>query len=274
MVARLDARAWLPHLYTLTPSQDAKILAALRAKPGTLHYVAETDLRPALPIPNAPRLASSVTVGVAGRPGLPVMVHAYDGDSSWLGWNMITGRWYHGPHEVDASEGFLDATGQAVGNSITLTVNGKPVTVRIAGEVFIPSSMPVLFSSWQALGGGAAAGLAASHYDIALRRGASMGSYISALTRALGRGYLAYSPAGPSIAAEIDTSFFHLLALLVAALAGLGVLNSVLMATREPVHDLGVFKAVGMTPRQTLAMVICWVRAPPSPPPPSHCPPG
>jgi putative ABC transport system permease protein len=25
------------------------------------------------------------------------------------------------------------------------------------------------------------------------------------------------------------------------------------------VHDLGVFKAVGMTPRQTIAMAICWV---------------
>jgi putative ABC transport system permease protein len=34
------------------------------------------------------------------------------------------------------------------------------------------------------------------------------------------------------------------------------------MATRERVHDLGVFKAVGMTPWQTLTMVICWIAAP------------
>ena len=45
-------------------------------------------------------------------------------------------------------------------------------------------------------------------------------------------------------------------------LAGLGVLTSVLMLTRERVHDLGIFKALGMTPRQTLTMVICWVIAP------------
>jgi len=45
-------------------------------------------------------------------------------------------------------------------------------------------------------------------------------------------------------------------------LAGLGGLNAALMATRERVHDLGVFKAVGMTPRQTITMVICWVLAP------------
>lgn len=50
--------------------------------------------------------------------------------------------------------------------------------------------------------------------------------------------------------------------MLIAVLAALGVLNSVLMATRERVHDLGVYKAVGMTPGQTIAMVLCWVIAP------------
>ncbi len=55
---------------------------------------------------------------------------------------------------------------------------------------------------------------------------------------------------------------FEWLTILVAVLAGLGVLNAALMATRERVHDLGVFKAVGMTPRQTITMVICWVIAP------------
>jgi putative ABC transport system permease protein len=248
-------------LYTLTPSQNTKLLAAIRAQPGTLRYVAEADLRTAPHITNAPLLGSSVSVGVAGRPGLRVMVHAYRGGSSWLGWNMITGRWYDGPHQVDATQGFLAATGRAVGDNITLTVNGKPVTARIVGEVFTPGGGTGLFTSWQALGG-TAAGLAASHYDIALKPGTGTASYISALARALGPGYDAYPPAGPSVAGQIDTSFFHLLALLVAVLAGLGVLNSVLMATRERVHDLGVFKAVGMTPWQTLAMVIGWVAAP------------
>jgi putative ABC transport system permease protein len=34
------------------------------------------------------------------------------------------------------------------------------------------------------------------------------------------------------------------------------------MATRERLHDLGIYKALGMTPAQTLAMVICWVILP------------
>ena len=49
------------------------------------------------------------------------------------------------------------------------------------------------------------------------------------------------------------------LTLLLAIVAGLGVLNTVVLHTRERVHDLGVFKAIGMTPRQTIAMVVCWV---------------
>ena len=42
-------------------------------------------------------------------------------------------------------------------------------------------------------------------------------------------------------------------------MAGLGVLNTVVLNTRDRVHDLGVFKAIGMTPRQIIAMVVCWV---------------
>lgn len=60
----------------------------------------------------------------------------------------------------------------------------------------------------------------------------------------------------------MDTSLIRLLTVLVAVLAGLGVLNATLMLTRERVHDLGVYKAVGMTPRQVVAMVTCWAIAP------------
>jgi putative ABC transport system permease protein len=52
-----------------------------------------------------------------------------------------------------------------------------------------------------------------------------------------------------------------LLTILLVAVAGLGVLNTVVLQLRERVHDLGVFKAVGMTPRQAIAMVICSVVA-------------
>jgi len=50
-----------------------------------------------------------------------------------------------------------------------------------------------------------------------------------------------------------------LLTLLIMAVAGLGVLNTVALQIREKAHDIGIFKALVMTPRQTLTMVVCSV---------------
>jgi putative ABC transport system permease protein len=52
------------------------------------------------------------------------------------------------------------------------------------------------------------------------------------------------------------------LSLMVGVAAGLGVLNTVLMTTRDRVHDLGIFKALGMRPGQVLTMVVCWIAVP------------
>ena len=37
---------------------------------------------------------------MAGRPDVPLLTYAYDGDSSWLGWSLVSGRWYNGPGQV------------------------------------------------------------------------------------------------------------------------------------------------------------------------------
>jgi putative ABC transport system permease protein len=36
----------------------------------------------------------------------------------------------------------------------------------------------------------------------------------------------------------------------------------VLMTTRDRVHDLGIFKSLGMRPGQVLLMVVCWIVVP------------
>src|SRR6266700_1530666 len=50
-------------------------------------------------------------------------------------------------------------------------------------------------------------------HDIALKPGTSTEGYIRALSRALGHGYIAYTPGGPSVAAEVDTSLLRLMTL-------------------------------------------------------------
>ncbi len=101
-------------------------------------------------------------------------------------------------------------------------------------------------------------GLTLATYDVGLRPGTDPHAYAASLGRSLG--------SGSSLSLNTNDPFFltltaliALLTLLLAVVAGLGVLNTVLLHTRERVHDLGIFRAVGMTPRQTIVMVICWV---------------
>jgi putative ABC transport system permease protein len=101
-------------------------------------------------------------------------------------------------------------------------------------------------------------GLTPQWYDVALRPGIRAQAYANAVGGALGPGYgVSLNGNDPFFLTLIG--LIGILTLLLAIVAGLGVLNTVVATTRERVHDIGVFKALGMTPRQTIAMVVCWV---------------
>jgi putative ABC transport system permease protein len=104
-------------------------------------------------------------------------------------------------------------------------------------------------------------GTGINEYDVGLRPGTSSTQYVRALNSALGADYFATGPDSGQFYL-IAYSLIALLTLMMAVVAGLGVFNTVLLGTRERVHDLGVFKAVGMAPQQTIAMVLCWVASP------------
>jgi putative ABC transport system permease protein len=219
------------------------VAAALRAQHGTLRWVAE-----AMP-----------TVSVAGLTD-PVPAEAFQGSAAWTGYDIISGRWYRGPGEVVVNTGFLTQTGKSVGDTVTLTFDGKQITARIVGEVFdVPGGpgQPAMLTSWQTLGG-ASAGLTVQQYDVGLRTGTDPGAYADALNHALFPMFFASANGNDPFYLTL-TALIGTLTLLIALAAGLGVLNTVVLGTRDRVHDLGVFKAIGMTPRQTIAMVVCWI---------------
>jgi putative ABC transport system permease protein len=194
--------------------------------------------------------------GLSGRLSLT----AFDGDSHWTGYALVSGHWYaSGSNQVVVNTPFLTATGTAVGDNYTLTSGRSHLTVRIAGEVFDPSGgNPEVIGGLSALAG-LDPQLTVTQYDVTLAPGTDTALYTAALNRALGPDYQANatSDSSPELLAVIG--LVGALMLLLAAVAGLGVLNTVVLQIRERVHDLGVFKAVGMTPRQTMAMVICSV---------------
>ena len=224
-------------------AQERAVQAALLAQPGTLHYVAEAD--------------DQISVlGLADRLSLT----AFGGDASWTGYTLVTGHWYAGTGQgaqADVNTPFLTATGAAVGDTYTLTSGGRHVTVRIAGEIFDPAGgRPEIIAGLPTLAR-LDPGLAVGQYDVALKPGVNATAYANAVGRVLGLNYSVNTASNSSLQLLAILSLVATLTLLLAAVAGLGVLNTVVLQIRERVHDIGVFKAVGMTPRQTTAMVVC-----------------
>jgi putative ABC transport system permease protein len=232
-----------PNINTIDTAGQRAIETALRAQPGTLHYVAEAD----------------GTVTVAGL-SQQVSLTAFRGSSSWTGYPIIAGHWFTGPGQAVVPTGFLNVSGKSVGDTAAVTIGSKQIPVRIVGEIFSARHRGVsMITDWQTVAS-ADPGLAQPvQYDVGLRPGTSAAAYAQALGNRLGSSWGIGLSSRSSQVVELMLGLIGALTLMLAVVAGLGVLNTVVLHTRERVHDLGVFKAIGMTPRQTIAMVLCWV---------------
>jgi putative ABC transport system permease protein len=226
----------------LTARQQAIAEAAIRAQPGTLHYVA----------------VAQVQASVAGL-AQQVPVTAYRGDASWIGYPMVSGHWYTGPGQADVPLGFLTATGTKVGDTVTITVASRRIPVRIVGDVFDTDNYGLtMLTGFQTLAD-ADPSLAPGLYAIGVRPGTSPFAYQLEMSRGLPDGFSTGMRDTHGSPLPYMIILTGTLVVLLAVAASLGVVNTVVLHTRERVHDLGVFKAVGMTPRQAVAMVVCWV---------------
>jgi putative ABC transport system permease protein len=179
---------------------------------------------------------------------------------NWTGYPIISGRWLTGPGEAVVPTGFLHLTGKAVGDTITVTFAGRQFPLRIVGQVFSSQNHGAsMVTDWQTLDRVNPGQALPDQYDVGLRPGTSAAAYSQALGSRLGPAYTVALRTRKAEAVVIMISLIGTLTLLLSIVAALGVLNTVVLNTRERVHDLGVFKAVGMTPRQTIAMAVCWV---------------
>jgi putative ABC transport system permease protein len=227
-----------PPAGALTAAQQRAIVSAVSRQPGTLHYTAETDDQLAVP-------------GLAE----PISVTSYPGPARWTGWALIAGAWYHGARQADVNTFFLTATGTRVGDTYTFTAGPRQETVRIVGEVFDTQGHAADMFMNSATLSALAPGLGIDQYDVGLRPGTNPQSYANALSARLGPRLDVTTTTGSPVFASVLV-LDAVLTLLLIAVAGLGVLNTAVLQIRERAHDLGVFKAIGMTPRQTLAMVV------------------
>jgi putative ABC transport system permease protein len=223
------------------PADPAAVRAAIQAQPGTARLVG----------------VSQTEVDLAGSTE-PLEVSAYDGDASWVGYPLISGRWYHGPDEAVAGSRMLRLTGTKVGDHITISTQLGQRRIHIVGEVFSRVGGATIIMDAAGLAG-LVEHAAPNRFEVALTGGADPHAYVEALSAAVGS-----SAVLPQVTADTegnDTIAIMLglittLSLLLAGVAALGVFNTVVLNTRERVHEIGVRKSIGMTPRQVGVMVV------------------
>jgi putative ABC transport system permease protein len=202
---------------------------------------------------------SESQVAVTGLPG-STQVLSYTGPASASAqyFRMISGRWFAAPGEIVVAKPFLTATRKRVGDQVELSDRGRRITVRIVGEVFNVEEHGTQVVAAAGTLQAAEPDLQPDRYNVTMKAGGTAEALSAALNpglKAVGaEAVLSEAPSSDQV--TVMNALAGLLSVLLLAAAGLGVLNTVLLETRDRVHELGVFKALGMTPRQTVAMVI------------------
>jgi putative ABC transport system permease protein len=220
----------------------AAVAAAIATQPGTQHYYGFG-------------LAQLAVSGLSGATDVRVL----QGAGAAYSMPLISGSWFTGPGQAVVPTRFLQATGTSVGSTITLTDNGILIPVRIVGEVLdLHGQNGEVITDARTISDVDHTDRIAG-FEVYLDSGVDHHAYISALNAKL----------HPMLADAQDTaldnsgstlpifeSMIAILTAMLATVAGLAVLNAAVLETRERVHDLGVYKAIGMSPRQTVAMVL------------------
>ncbi|MGW3681381.1 ABC transporter permease [Streptomyces prasinus] len=198
-------------------------------------------------------------VAVAGVSGA-VRAVLYEGDSRSGSYEMLSGHWITGRGQVVVPSRFLERTSTEVGDTVRLTYGKETADVRIVGESFDTSGNQLEIHTAMADFPSAEP----ETFLVDVRSGVPADAYarqLAAMVRPLGGDATTVPPADQKDVILIMDAMAVLLTLMLVAVAGLGVLNSVVLDTRERVHDVGVCKAVGMTPRQTVSLVLASVAA-------------
>jgi len=226
-----------------TGSTDAQVHASIAAQSGTARFVGEHQ--------------QNVTVAGAGE---PVPLTVYQGDSSWIGYPIINGRWFHAAGEAVAPTAFFKRTGFQLGDTVTANLEaGQQVRLTLVGEIFDQQNDNILLrADWRTLPGNQPI----QSYEIQLKPGTDRRAYAGALQTAdPSLDVSARGSQGISTAFLLIESTLGGLALILTLIAVAGVFNTVVLNTREKARDIAILKAIGMTPRQVVTMVLASVAA-------------
>ncbi|WP_086737840.1 ABC transporter permease [Streptomyces glaucescens] len=224
-------------------ADPARVRSAITSQAGTRSYYGKTRTE----------------VAVAGISG-SVQASLYEGASRSGSYEMISGHWITGRGQAVVPTRFLERTSTRIGDTVRVTHEKETANLRIVGESFDTSGSELEIHADMAN----FASAEPSAFLVEVKSGVSADEYaqkVAAIVQPLGGDATTSTPTGQEGVLLIMSAMAVLLTLMLVSVAGLGVLNSVVLDTRERIHDLGVCKAIGMSPRQVISLVLTSVTA-------------
>ncbi|THA75959.1 ABC transporter permease [Streptomyces sp. A0642] len=200
---------------------------------------------------------AQIEVAVAGVSG-SVQASLYEGDSRSGGYEMLSGHWITGKGQIVVPSRFLERTSTKIGDTVRVTYEKETANLRIVGESFDTSGRRLKVHADMADFKSAEP----RTFLVETKSGVSADEYaqkVAAVVQPLGGDATTSTEEGQDGVILVMAAMAAVLTLMLITVAGLGVLNSVVLDTRERIHDLGVCKAIGMTPRQTMGLVLASV---------------
>ncbi|NUR58330.1 MAG: ABC transporter permease [Catenulispora sp.] len=228
-----------PHL------DAAKVAAALAETPGTKAAFGWGE--------------SGATIVGAPPGGEPPRVFTITGDFSWTNMELLSGRWFSAPGEAVVGDKLATTAGIHVGDNVTVAQQNKQLPLKVVGINYDTNvgDYTVMTDAATFTTAGLAPHIEQFNVELASNvSGPDWSTSAAAALTPLNASVQPKSDGGKNIVMIIMGTLVATLTLLLVAVAALGVLSMVVQDTRERAHDLGIFKALGMTPKQTIAMVL------------------
>jgi putative ABC transport system permease protein len=169
---------------------------------------------------------------------------------------VIQGRMFRAANEAVAGQGFLKLMHIGVGAWISPTIDGVPMILHIVGRTIEPDNNgDVVDFGLDALSaaGGAPPQL---FYSLVLKPGVSAAAAKAQLLKASGNRLDVQLVANPADGLGVVQAVIAVAVALLAVIGLANLLTATAIGLRDHLHEVGVLKAMGLTPRQVMATLV------------------
>lgn len=169
--------------------------------------------------------------------------------------HVVQGRMFRSAGEAVAGQGFLDLMHVKVGSWIDPTIDGVPVILHIVGRTIeTGNNGDVVDFGIDALP--AASASAPMFYSLVLKPGVSPAAARAGLLRASGGQLDVQLAANPASRLGMMRVVIIAAVVILMLTAMANLLTATAVGLRDHVHEAGILKAMGLTPRQVMATLV------------------